>query len=150
MKIAIGCDDVGLPLKKVVNEFLKEHTEIEVRDFGVGENDPTYYPDIAERVALAVARGEFERGILICGTGIGMAITACKVPGIRAALCHDTYSAERARKSNDAQILTMGARVIGPEPAKKVVQAWLESEFTGGNSAPKVQRMIEIERKYTK
>lgn len=148
MLLAIGADDAGYPLKKIIREYLNTRPEIELVDFGVNESDPEYYPDIAERVAVAIAKGEMERGILICGTGIGMAITACKVPGIRAALCHDTYSAERARKSNDAQILTMGARVIGPELAKKIVQVWLESEFAGEGSAPKVQRIKDIEHKY--
>jgi ribose 5-phosphate isomerase B len=84
----------------------------------------------------------------MCGTGIGMAITANKVPGVRAATCHDTYSAERARKSNDAQILTMGARVIGPELAKTIVDAWLKSEFEGGGSTRKVERMAEYDEKF--
>jgi ribose 5-phosphate isomerase B len=84
----------------------------------------------------------------VCGTGIGMSITANKVPGIRAALCHDTYSAERARKSNDAQVLTMGARVIGPELAKKIVEVWLESEFAGGNSTRKVEKMNAVDERY--
>ncbi|HTU02457.1 MAG TPA: RpiB/LacA/LacB family sugar-phosphate isomerase, partial [Candidatus Sulfotelmatobacter sp.] len=88
------------------------------------------------------------RGILMCGTGIGMAITANKVPGVRAATCHDTYSAERARKSNNAQILTMGARVIGPELAKTIVDAWLASEFEGGGSAPKVEKIMEYDEKF--
>jgi ribose 5-phosphate isomerase B len=105
---------------------------------------------VAERVALAVANDDFERGVLICGTGIGMAITACKVPGIRAALCHDVYSAERARKSNNAQILTMGARVIGTEHAKMIVDVWLKSDFDeNSRSGPKVERMIEIDAKYS-
>ncbi len=99
------------------------------------------YPDIAVEVARAIKAGKHERGILICGTGIGMSISANKVPGIRAAQCHDTYSAERARKSNNAQIISLGARVIGVELAKTIVSAWLESEFDGGNSAPKVERI---------
>lgn len=105
------------------------------------EGEKTYYPDIAYKVASAIASGKFERGILICGTGIGMAIVANKVPGVRAAVCHDPYSAERARKSNNAQILTMGARVIGPELGKTILKIWLESEFTGGPSAEKVKRI---------
>ncbi len=151
MKIAIGCDNAGYPLKEVVAGLLKEeHPDIEVVDFGVpSADDPEYYPDVAERVALAVARGDFDRGILICGTGLGMAMTACKVPGIRAATCHDTYSAERAIASNNAQILTMGARVIGPELAKAVVNAWLAAEWVeNARSGPKVQRMVEIDAKY--
>jgi len=127
------------------------HTQenIELVDVGVeSENDTELYPNVAERVALEVAKDNCQRGIILCGTGLGMAITANKVPGIRAATCHDVYSAERARKSNNAQIITMGARVIGPESAKTVLKAWLKSEFAGGRSAPKVQRIIEIEQKY--
>src|SRR5690606_2736485 len=101
--------------------------ETQVKDFGTFSSQPVDYPDVAEEVANAIVRGECERGILLCGTGLGMAIAANKVPGIRAATCHDVYSAERAQKSNNAQILTLGARVIGPELAKKVVSAWLES-----------------------
>lgn len=152
MRIAIGCDDAGEPLLTVVREYIREaHPEIEITDLSQPPEDRVeYYPDVAERVALAVARQGYERGILICGTGIGMAITACKIPGIRAALCHDTYSAERARKSNNAQIITMGARVIGPELGKTIIEAWLQSEYRENTrSEPKVKRMIEIDRKYS-
>lgn len=149
MRIAIGCDNAAVSLKRVLNGFLATREDIEIVDVGVdSENDPELYPNVAERVALEVAEGNCERGVILCGTGLGMAITANKVPGIRAATCHDVYSAERARKSNNAQIITMGARVIGPEKAKTVLKAWLESEFAGGGSAPKVQRIIEIEQKY--
>ena len=103
---------------------------------------------MAVEVAEAVARGEHERAILVCGTGVGKSITANKVPGVRAAQCQDVFSAERARKSNDAQVLTMGQRVIGPELAKTIVDAWLESEFGGGSSARKVQKMEEVDRRY--
>ena len=151
MKIAIGCDDAGEPLLKVVAAYLSQHPEITVVDFSAPASDrEEYYPDVAERVALAVKDQGYERGILVCGTGIGMAITASKIPGVRAALCHDTYSAERARKSNNAQVLTMGARVIGPELAKTIVETWLQAEFDEtSSSAPKVQRMIEIDQKYS-
>jgi ribose 5-phosphate isomerase B len=149
MKIAIGCDNAAVDLKNALKEFLLQQKNVELIDMGVDSDaNPEFYPDVAERVALAVARGEFERGVLICGTGIGMAITANKIPGIRAATCHDVYSAERARKSNNAQIITMGARVIGVESAKTVLKAWLESEFAGGGSTAKVQRIEEIEKKY--
>lgn len=149
MKIAIGCDNAAVSLKLVLKDYLATRDDIEVIDFGVSsENDLELYPDVAERTALSVANGECDRGILLCGTGLGMAISANKVPGIRAATCHDVYSAERARKSNNAQIITMGARVIGPESAKTTLKAWLASEFAGGGSAPKVQRIIEIEQKY--
>ena len=99
------------------------------------------YPDVAFALATAIQKNEFERGILLCGTGIGVAIVANKVEGVRAAQCHDTFSAERARKSNNAQIMTMGARVIGPELAKNIVNAWLASEFEGGGSTAKVEKI---------
>ena len=151
MKVAIGCDNAGFPLKAVIAELLKQdYADIEVTDFGVpNADDPEFYPDVAERVARAVAEECFDRGILMCGTGLGMAMTASKVPGIRAATCHDSYSAERASKSNDAQVLTMGSRVIGPELAKVITKVWLDSEFDSSSpSGPKVQRMVEIDAKY--
>lgn len=140
MRIAVGCDDLGLSLKTELVEYLDE-LGIEHVDFGASDATPIDYPDVAVQLAEAIARGEFERGILLCGTGLGMAIAANKVPGVRAATCHDVYSAERARKSNDAQVITMGSRVIGPESAKAVLRAWLESEFQGGNSARKVGKI---------
>ncbi|MCJ7738187.1 MAG: ribose 5-phosphate isomerase B [Anaerolineae bacterium] len=152
MRIAIGCDEAGLDLKSVLHEYLQiqEIVPVEIVDHGTDSEELVQYPDIALRVAEAVARGEAERGILICGTGIGMAIVANKVPGIRAAQCHDVYSAERARKSNDAQIITMGARVIGPELAKTIVAAWLPSSFAGGRSAPKVAKIMAIDERFRK
>lgn len=144
MKIAIGSDHLGLELKNIIRDFLREK-EINVEDFGTMSKEPIDYPDIAEKVAKVVAKGEYDRGILICGTGIGMAIAANKVKGIRAAVCHDLYSAERSRKSNNAQIMTMGALIIGPELAKKLVELWLNSEFQGGRSERKVKRIMEIE-----
>lgn len=145
--IAIGADDAALELKNVLAQHLRENG-YEVKDFGTDPDNPEDYPDVAVQVAEAVANGEHERAILCCGTGLGMCITANKVPGVRAAQCHDVYSAERARKSNDAQVLTMGGRVVGPENAKTVLDAWLESEFQGGRSAPKVEKMEEIDRRY--
>jgi ribose 5-phosphate isomerase B len=147
MRIAVGCDEAGLPLMDVIREQLKSKG-IQVQDFGVYDTDPVDYPDIAEQVAEAVAHGEADRAVLVCGTGIGMCITANKVPGVRAALCHDTYSAERARKSNDAQVITMGARVIGTELAKQIISVWLESEFSGGNSARKVAKMNAVDERH--
>jgi ribose 5-phosphate isomerase B len=147
MRIAVGCDEAGLPLLDVVRDQLKAKG-IELLDFGVHSTDPVDYPDVAVKVAEAVAGGEAERAVLVCGTGIGMCITANKVPGVRAALCHDTYSAERARKSNDAQVITMGARVIGPELAKSIITAWLDSEFAGGNSTRKVEKMNAVDERY--
>jgi len=149
MTIAIGADEAALDLKNLIKAHLEE-LGIAVTDFGVYDSQAVLYPDIAVLVATAIAEKKFDRGLLFCGTGLGMAITANKVPGVRAATCHDTYSAERARKSNDAQILTMGSRVIGPELAKTVIDAWLRSEFQGGGSTSKVERIKEIERRYLK
>ena len=144
MKIAIGSDHLGLELKNIIRDFLKEK-EIEANDFGTMSKQPIDYPDIAKKVAKAVVKGDCERGILICGTGIGMAIAANKVKGIRAAVCHDLYSAERSRKSNNAQIMAIGALIIGSELAKKLVEVWLNSEFQGGRSERKVKKIMEIE-----
>ncbi|MFC1916109.1 ribose 5-phosphate isomerase B [Chloroflexota bacterium] len=144
MKIAVGCDHNALDLKNTICQFLK-NKGVEYRDFGTMSREPVDYPDIAKVVAETIVRGEFDRGILICGTGIGMSIAANKVRGIRAATCHDVYSAERARKSNDAQIMTMGAQIIGSELAQMLVDIWLRSEFQGGRSAPKVKKIMEIE-----
>lgn len=145
--IAIGSDEAGYELKATIIELLAGRG-LEVKDFGCHSLDAVDYPDVAFALARAVARGEHDRGILICGTGIGMAIAANKVRGVRAAQVHDPYSAERARKSNDAQIMTMGARVIGPELAKSLVSTWLDSEFSGGGSARKVAKIAagEAER----
>lgn len=148
MRIALGCDEAGLPLMDTLREYLKGKPDIELMDYGVHSTDPVDYPDIAVQASEAVASGRCERAILVCGTGIGMSITANKVPGVRAALCHDTYSAERARKSNDAQVITMGARVIGPELAKSIIDVWLASEFAGGRSTPKVEKMKAVDERY--
>jgi ribose 5-phosphate isomerase B len=145
MKIAIGCDEAACGLRDVLRERLRERGH-SVKDFGTEENRPVLYPDIAWAVATAVAAGEYDRGVLCCGTGIGMAITANKVPGVRAAVCHDSYSAERARKSNDAQILCMGARVIAPEYALYLLDIWLQSDFDAGRSAAKVERIGYYDR----
>jgi ribose 5-phosphate isomerase B len=144
MKLAIGCDEAAYDLK----QLLKQHVEAaghEVTDFGTFDGTPVLYPDIAFALAEHVAAGTSERGLLLCGTGIGMAISANKVKGIRAAQCHDTYSAERASRSNDAQIITIGARVVGPELAKAIVDAWLKSTFDGGRSQPKVDLIHSYE-----
>ncbi|HET7480519.1 MAG TPA: RpiB/LacA/LacB family sugar-phosphate isomerase [Rubrobacteraceae bacterium] len=151
-KIGIGADDAALELKATLVEHLKEKG-YEVEDYSPRSAEEAQaagvdYPDVAVSVAEAVARGDHDRAILCCGTGIGVNITANKVPGVRAAQCHDVFSAERARKSNNAQILTMGQRVIGPELAKTITDAWLESEFGGGGSTRKVEKMEEVDRRY--
>lgn len=148
MKVAIGCDNAGAPLLEVVREVLMNRG-IEFEDYGVDANDPTLYPDVALTVSERVASGTCERGILVCGTGIGMSITSNKVPGIRAALVHDTYSAERAQLSNNAQVITMGSRVIGPELARMIVQTWLDAHYEDNHrSGPKVDRMDEIDQQF--
>jgi ribose 5-phosphate isomerase B len=147
MSIAIGCDEAAFDLKETLKAMLTGLGH-EVADYGTFGAKPVLYPDIAFAVAEDIARGRHGRGVLLCGTGIGMAISANKVAGVRAAQCHDTYSAERARKSNDAQIITMGARVVGPELAKSILAAWLAAEFEGGRSAPKIERIAAYERRH--
>lgn len=147
MNLLIGCDEAAYAFKEQIKEYLtsKGHHVI---DKGTYDNKAVLYPDIAVAVAEGVAGGEAERGILMCGTGIGMSISANKVPGIRAAVCHDCYSAERARKSNNAQIMCMGARVIGLELAKQLVDIWMASDFAGGGSAEKVDRITHYDNLY--
>ena len=144
-KLAIDCDDAAVTLKDVVCSHLKEEG-FDITDLAYSkEHDGAYYPEIGYALAKRIESGEFERGILICGTGLGMSMIANKVEGVFAGLCHDVYSAERLAKSNDANVLTMGARVIGEELAKTIVDAWLESEFAGGRSQPKVDQMRQLE-----
>lgn len=144
MKIAIGCDEAACDMKDAIKALLTGQGHV-VTDFGTHASQPVLYPDIAVALAESITRGESERGLLFCGTGIGMAISANKVPGIRAAQCHDTYSAERASKSNDAQIVTIGARVVGLELAKAIVQSFLASSFDGGRSQPKIDALTAHE-----
>ncbi len=145
MRLIIGCDEAAYTLKMVIIDHLKEKG-YEVDDFGAAKGEVVLYPDIAYKVADQIAAGKYERGILLCGTGIGMSICANKVPGVRAAVCHDPYSAERSRKSNNAQIMCLGERVVGVELAKYLVDIWLGCEFAGGGSAPKVDRIMELEQ----
>ena len=147
MKVVIDCDDAAINLKKCIVEHLqKKGVEVVDLDFA-GKNEGALYPEIGYNLALKIKSKEFERGILICGTGLGMAMIANKVETVFAGVCHDVFSAERLRKSNDAQILTMGERVIGQELAKTIVDAWLNSEFQGGGSVSKVNQMRELEKK---
>lgn len=148
MKLAIGCDEAAYDLKQLLKKHLTDAGH-DVTDFGTHDAQPVLYPDVAISVAEQVAQGAFERALLLCGTGIGMAISANKVRGIRAAQCHDTYSAERASRSNDAQIITLGARVVGPELAKAIVDAWLGSTFDGGRSQPKVDLIQAYESEHS-
>jgi ribose 5-phosphate isomerase B len=146
MKVAVGSDHRGLALKDEVVRLVADMGH-EVQDCGAYDTRSVDYPDIAQKVGQNVASGKFERGILICSTGIGMSIAANKVPGAYAALVSDAYSAERARKSNNANIMTMGAFTTGVEHAKVLVRIWMESEYTpGGKSEPKVQRIVAYDR----
>lgn len=149
MKLIVGSDEAAYDFKEKIKEYLTSEG-YEVVDKGTYDGQPVLYPDIAVKVAQAVANGEADRGILMCGTGIGMSISANKVPGIRAAVCHDCYSAERARKSNNAQIMCMGARVIGIELAKQLADIWLACDFSGGGSQPKVDRIAYYDNLYKK
>ena len=144
MRIAFDCDDAGLPLRQVIMQHLLD-LGVDAVDLNLLAQRKTDYPDIGHNLAKRVAAKEFERGILVCGTGLGMAMVANKVEGVFAGTCHDVYSAERLCKSNAGQVLTLGARVIGPELAKMVVDAWLASEFQGGGSIPKVEKMRKLE-----
>ena len=143
--IAIGSDDAGFHLKEELKKYLESEGH-SVEDYGCTSPDPVDYPDVALLVANAVARGEHDRAILVCGTGIGMAITANKVPGVYAGVAHDAYSAAKARTSNNTQVLALGARVVAPELAATLVGIWLGSEFGGGASARKVGKIQKAER----
>ncbi len=145
-EIVIGCDNAAVELKKEVKKVLDE-LNIKYEDVGVNSSDDNeLYPNVARKVAEKIIESNYvKNGILLCGTGIGMAIAANKFPGIYAAVCHDVYSAERAKLSNDANIMTMGARVIGPELAKSLVKTWLNLEFIPGRSSDKVEKIKEFE-----
>jgi len=146
--ILIGSDENGYVLKGQLKEYLKEKG-YDVIDVGVNGNEKTLYPHIAIVLCEKLLKEGYERGILVCGTGIGMTVTANKIPGIRAAVIHDPYSAERARASNDAQIAAFGSQVIGVDAAKKNLDIWLKSEFAGGRSLPKVEMIKELDKKRT-
>jgi ribose 5-phosphate isomerase B len=147
-KIIIGADHFGLPLKQKISEYLCL-LGYEIEDLGVKQDDLADYPDIGTALAEMVAENHYDRGILICGTGAGMAIVANKVPGVRAVCVQDPYTAERARASNNAQIITFGSQITGIEVAKKLLDIWLKSEFQGGRSAPKVKKIEALDQKYT-
>jgi len=145
MRIAIDSDPNAVELKKVLYSHLKEKG-VDITDLDYLATHKGDYPDVAFHLANRLKEKEFDRGILLCGTGLGMAMCACKVEGVYAGTCHDVYSAERVRKSNDAQIIAMGSLVVGPELAKTIIDAWLASEFAAGRSLPKVRRMRELEK----
>lgn len=149
--VAVGADNAGADLKNLLKKQLESDPRVDVVDFGVPDaSDDTAYPHVGLDVAQAVARGEARRGLLVCGTGIGMAISANKVPGIRATVAHDSYSVERSVLSNDCQILTLGARVVGAELAKRLVDEWLGYEFDpDSTSAEKVAVISAYEGRAT-
>ena len=149
MKIALGADHGGFELKEEIKKHLEEKG-FEIKDFGTYSTDSCDYPDYALPVAEAVAKKEFDFGILICGTGIGIGIAANKVPGIRAALCSDTFSAHATRQHNDANILTMGARVVGPGLALDIVDTFLSAKFEGDRHIKRIAKRAAIEEKYNK
>ena len=144
MRIAIGADHGGYGLKQHLVEYLtaREHGIV---DFGTDSAEAVDYPDIAGPLARAVAQGRFSRGILICGTGLGVSMSANRIPGIRAALCTNSYMARMAQEHNDAQILCLGARVVGVGLAEEIVEAFLTSEFEGGRHARRIGRMHDLE-----
>ena len=152
MKIAIAGDSAGQGLAKVLADHLSNKFEVDEIS-RTGEGPDQFYANLADRVASAVNAGEYDRAILVCGTGIGVAMSANKVPGIRAAQCHDTYSAERAALSNNAHIITLGARVIGPELAKSIAETFLTNTLDfdpNGPSAGNVKAVNKVDAKYTK
>lgn len=144
MKIAIGCDHGGLEHKNAIAEFLKEKG-FEVSDFGIYEQKPVDYPEIALKVCKAIVSGKCERGILVCGTGIGMSIAANKVDGIRAAACSEHFSAKFTRLHNNSNVLCLGGRVIGVGTAIELVDLFVNSEFEGGRHQLRVDKIMAIE-----
>ncbi len=149
MKIAIGSDHGGFILKNEIIKLLKQRG-YEFRDFGCFTTEAVDYPDIGQAVGEAVVSGEYDRGIICCGTGIGISISANKVPGVRAALCGDCFSAKASREHNDANVLSLGERVTGVELAKMIVDIWLTTEFSGGRHGSRIEKIKAIETKYNK
>lgn len=143
-KIAIGSDGVGFELKEKITQYLRS-VGLEVTDFGTHSSDAVDYPDYAAQVAKEVASGEFERGILVCGTGLGMSIAANKVRGIRAAVCHDLFTAKLSREHNDANVLALGAWVVKPEEALKIVSTWLNTNYEGGRHVKRLEKIKQME-----
>lgn len=146
MKIAIGNDHVGLELKETIIEELVKR-EYEIVDCGTNSSDRTNYPIFGEKVAKLVANNDVDLGIVICGTGIGISIAANKVKGIRAAVCSEPYSAKLSREHNDSNILAIGARVVGKEVAKMIVNEWLDAEYEGGRHQERIDLIREIENR---
>jgi ribose 5-phosphate isomerase B len=146
MVIALGSDHLGMGLKNKIAELLNK-LSIKYTDFGVNDESPVDYPDIGEKVSLAVSNGEFDRGILICGTGIGMSITANKVKNVYAAVCTDIYQVERSILSNNANVLCLGALVTGPSSALALVEKWVSLKFKESPSIVKINKILAIEER---
>ncbi len=146
MKLAIGCDHGGFELKQEIVKFLKAIPNLQVEDHGVASKDSVDYPDYGKKVSESVAGGSAERGILICGTGIGMSIVANRYPGVRAALCHDHFTAQMSREHNDANVLVLGERVIGKGVALEIVKTWLDTPFGGGRHQLRLNKISDIEK----
>lgn len=146
MKIAIGNDHAAVELKYEIEDFL-EKEGYEVINFGTDTHDSCNYPEYGEKVARAVASGEVTYGVLLCGTGVGISLAANKVKGIRAVVCSEPCSARLSREHNDANILAMGARIVGGELAKMIVKEWLNAEFEGGRHQTRVNMIMDIEKK---
>lgn len=144
MKIAIGCDHAGLSLKQDILELLKI-LNVEYVDFGTNNADSVDYPDFGKKVSELVSSGKADRGILICGTGIGMSIVANKFPNVRAALCNDLFTARMSRLHNDANILVMGGRIIGPDLAREIVRTWLTTPFEGERHLKRLNKIKSVE-----
>lgn len=149
MKIALGCDHGGIAIKPSVVKVLKANG-IEIEDFGCFDTSSVDYPDYALKVAEAVSQGKADKGIILCGTGIGISIAANKVKGIRAAVCHDLFTAQMCSQHNDANILAMGGRVVSEELAAQMTQVWLDTPFEGGRHSGRVDKITQIENKYFK
>ncbi len=145
MRIGLGADHAGFDLKEALKGWLLERG-YEVQDVGTLSTEPVDYPDYAVQVGEAVASGKAERGVLICGTGVGMAMAANKVPGVRAAFCPDLFTARMSREHNDANVLTLGARIMGRELAVEILSLWLATDFAGGRHTARVEKISAIER----
>ena len=146
MKIAIGNDHAAVEMKKEIMEYVKELGH-EVVNFGTDTNESCHYPDFGEKVGMAVAAGEYDCGILICGTGVGISIAANKVNGVRAAVCSETTTARLVKQHNNANIIAFGARIVGIEEAKDIVKTYLDAEFLGNRHAIRVDMITEIEKR---
>ena len=147
MNITIGSDHGAVELKDEVKMVLHEFSDVKVKDVGTFGREAVDYPDIAEKVCADVVSGKADRGIVLCGTGIGISIAANKIDGIRAALCTDVFSAIQSRKHNDANVLALGGRVTGVGPAGEIVRAWMRTTFEGGRHARRVEKIMALQDK---